>query len=206
MQAMVDIFTACCRCALRRKEAYGPLPYPLSRGERGINFRLMEAAGGTFAFTSTTQGEMLDDFVRSKQDPHALHITIADGVPYLDMKEFLGDDYQYAEQKEILLPPMVKMEYGSCRIMEHDGIGPVSHYNVRFTGMDLDFERQNEKHLAGILRELCSAAAAGLDDLAQNREAAAVFQDDNHPYWQWKKAFRQLVMQHMADIYQLYFS
>lgn len=206
LQALTDIFTVCCRCALRRKETYRPLPYPLSRGERGVNFRLMEAAGGTFAFTSTTNGEVLDSFVAGKQEPHALHMTIADGVPYLDMAEYLGEDYHYTDQREILLPPMVKMEHGPCRIAEHNGIGPVCHYNIRFTGMDIDFERQNEKNLIGILQELCSAAAEGLDDLAQTREAAAVFQDDNHPYWRWKKAFRLLVMQRMADIYRSYFS
>ena len=97
MEALTDIFTVCCRCALSRKAEGRTLPHPLSRGERGVNFRLMEAAGGTFAFTSTSEGEMLDSFVRSKQDPHALHMTICEGVPYLDFAEFLGEDYHYTD-------------------------------------------------------------------------------------------------------------
>lgn len=205
LQAMVDIFTVCCRCALSRKAEGRTLPHPLSRGERGVNFRLMEAAGGTFAFTSTSEGEMLDSFVRNKQDPHALHMTICEGVPYLDFAEFLGEDYHYTDQREILLPPMVRMEHGPCQIREHEGIGPVSHYEVRFTGVDTDFEFHDEAALTAILTELRTAAAEGLDDLARNRDNAAVFRDPDHPYWQWKTAFRQLTMQRMAEVYRSFY-
>lgn len=200
LQVLTDIFTVCCRCAVSRRAAGRPLPHPLSRGDRGVNFRLMEAAGGTFAFTSTTEGAMLDSFVKGKQDPHALHMTIAEGVPYLDFPEFLGPDYRYPDQREILLPPMVKMEHGPRTIREHDGIGPVSHYDIRFTGIT-DVRPQNEAELTAILSKLRDAAAGGLDDLARNRENAVIFRDDDHPYWQWKDAFRQLARQQMAEIY-----
>lgn len=206
MQAMVDIFTVQCRCAQWQKNAGKPLPHPLSRGERGVNFRLMEEAGGTFAFTSTTHGAMRDSFVRKKQEPHALHMTITDGVPYLDLEEFLGDDYEYPEQREILLPPMVKMEHGPCWIEEHKDIGSVRHYDVRFTGVNMDFARQNEDGLIRTLNELREAAAAGLDDLAQCCEDAAVFRDESHPYWKWKEAFRLLTTQRMADVYRKYYN
>lgn len=206
LQAMVDIFTVCCRCALSQRAAGRALPHPLSRGDRGVNFRLMEAAGGTFAFTSTSEGEMLDSFVRNKQNPHALHMTICEGVPYLDFTEFLGGDYRYKKQREILLPPMVKMEHDPCRIEEHEGIGPVRHYDVRFTGVNMDLERQDEVGLIRTLNELREAAAAGLDDLAQNCENATVFRDENHPYWKWKEAFRRLTLQRMADVYREYYN
>lgn len=205
MQVLTDIFSVQCRCALARKAAGKPLPHPLSRGDRGVNFRLMEAAGGTFAFTSTTEGEVLDSFVAGKQEPHALHMTIADGIPYLDFQEFLGADYQYADQREILLPPMVKMACGPCQVREHAGIGPVCHYHIRFTGVDTGLVYRDEAVLTAVLTELAQAAAAGLDDLARNREDAAVFREPDHPYWTWKAHFRQLTMQRMADIYRTFF-
>jgi hypothetical protein len=205
MQALTDIFAVQCRCALSQKAAGKPLPHPLSRGDRGVNFRLMEAAGGTFAFTSTTEGEVLDDFVRGKQDPHALHMSIADGVPYLDFQEFLGEDYYYTDQREILLPPMVKMACGPCRTVEHEGIGPVRHYDIRFTHVDTDMEFRDDAELTAVLNELRTAAAEGLDDLAANRENAAVLRDGAHPYWKWKDAFRRLATQRMAMIYREYY-
>lgn len=205
LQALTDIFTVCCRCAVSRRAAGKELPHPLSRGDRGVNFRLMEAAGGTFAFTSTTEGEVLDSFVKGKQDPHALHMAIADGVPYLDFPEFLGQDYRYPDQREILLPPMVKMEQGPCDIREHDGIGPVSHYHIRFTGI-MEVRLQNEAELTAILTKQRDAAAEGLDDLARNRENAAVLRDDDHPYWKWKEAFSQLAGQRMAEVYRSFYA
>lgn len=205
LQVLTDIFTVQCRCARSQAADGKPLPHPLSRGDRGVNFRLMEAAGGTFAFTSTTEGEVLDSFVAGKQEPHALHMTICPGVPYLDFQEFLGDQYQYADQREILLPPMVKMECGPCRTVEHVDIGPVRHYDIRFTHVETDMEFREEAELSAVLHDLREAAADGLDDLARNREAAAVLGDGEHPYWKWKEAFRRLATQRMAMIYREFY-
>lgn len=205
IQVLTDIFTVQCRCAASHKAAGKPLPHPLSRGDRGVNFRLMEAAGGTVAFTSTSEGQILDSFVAGKQEPHALHMTLSDGVPYLDFAEFLGKDYTYTHEREILLPPMVKMECGPCRIREHEGIGAVRHYEIRFTGMNICAERQDEEALTALLKELCQCAAEGLDDLADKGPDAAVFRDTEHPYWRWKAAFRQLTMQRIADIYHSFY-
>ena len=76
---------------------------------------------------------------------------------------------------------MVRMEHSPCKIRAHDGIGPVRHYDVRFTGVSMDLERQDEAALIAILADLRDAAE-GLDDLAQNRDNAAVFCDPNPPY------------------------
>ena len=204
-QALTDVFTVMCRCAMSRKEAGCPLPAPLSRGERGVNFRLMEAAGGTYAFTSTTQGEMLDSFVRKKQDPHGLHITLGEGVPYLDFTEFLGSDYYYEEQHEILLPPMARMECTDSWVQVHENIGEVKHYAVRFTGIEMPREIREEGELLPILESLAAEAADGLDDLRENKAQAAVLQDEGHPYWRWKEAFRQLTLRRMYAVYQSFY-
>ena len=132
-------------------------------------------------------------------------MTIADGVPYLDFQEFLGADYYYTDQREILLPPMVKMDCGPCRVVEHEGIGPVRHYDIRFTGVDTDCEHRDEGELTAVLNELHNAAADGLDNLTENREQAEVFRREDHPYWRWKEAFRQITMQRMAEIYREYY-
>jgi hypothetical protein len=81
---------------------------------------------------------------------------------------------------------MVRMEHGPCEIREHEGIGTVSHYHVRLTGVDTDFESHDEAVLTALLTDL---------------RDAAVFCDPNPPYWHWKSAFRQLTIQHMAETY-----
>ena len=100
---------------------------------------------------------------------------------------------------------MVRMEHGPCELREHDGIGPVHHYEIRFTGVDSNFEFVDEAALTATLTELRDVASEGLDDLAQNRDNAAVFHDPDHPYWQWKAAFRQLTMQRMEETYRNFY-
>lgn len=202
LEILTDIFEAQCRYACHQARIGAPLPHPLSRGDRKVNFDLMRAAGATVALTSTTAGEVLGSFVKKKQDPHALRFTLGEGIPYLDYADFLGADYHYTEQREVLLPPMVQMQFGPCQVKDWPGIGPVCHYDIKLTGFGTDIGYEDERNLTQTLTDYASEAADGLDDLALKKEAAAVFSDPDHAYWKWKRAFRQLVLQRMQKIYE----
>lgn len=205
LEVLTDIFTAQCAYACHQAEAGAPLPNPLSRGDRRVNFDLMYAVGATVALTSTSAGEVLATFVKKKQEPHALRFTLGEGIPYLDYADFLGADYHYTEQREVLLPPMVQIQFGPCQVKEWPGIGPVCHYDMKLIGFGTGIAYEDERKLIQTLVEYASEAADGLDDLAQKWEDAAVFQDPDHAYWKWKAAFRQLVLQRMQMIYERYY-
>ena len=83
---------------------------------------------------------------------------------------------------------MVRMEHSPCKIRGHNGIGSVSHYEVRFTCINTDFEFRDEAVLTALLTDL---------------RDAAVFCDPNPPYWQWKAAFRQLTIQDLWELVRL---
>lgn len=205
LEILEQLFTVQCKFARQQTEAGKPLPNPLARGDRKVNFDLMCAAGGTVAFTSTSKGEVQDDFLFGKQEPHALHITLSGQVPYLDFEEFFGSAYSFENEREVLLPPMVKMVCGDCRMEHHPGIGPVPHYDITFTGFGVDIEAVDEDAAKAFLHDHAAAAADALTDLVKNKLDAAVWADDRHIYWQWKAAFRKLTLQRMQKIYESYY-
>lgn len=205
LEVMTDLFTVLCKYASERAQQGRPLPGPLERGDRGINFELMRRGGGTIAFTSTSRDEVLDDFLIGKLEPHVLHITLSGQVPYLDFEDFLGAAYSFSEEREVLLPPMVAMTCGECREKHHPGIGVVRHCHLTLEGFRPDGEMQDEQTLIETLNAHAAAAAEGLRDLVRHRLDADILRDESHPYWTWKAAFRRLVLQRMQAIYGAYF-
>ena len=82
LDVLVTLFRVQCKYACQQRTEGNPLPNPLVRGDRKVNFDQMRAAGGTIAFTSTSQNMLCEEFLDSKQDPHVLHITLGEKVPY----------------------------------------------------------------------------------------------------------------------------
>lgn len=205
LEILEQLFTVQCKFARNQAEAGKPLPNPLMRGDRKVNFDLMCAAGGTVAFTSTSKDAVLDDFLYGKQEPHVLHMTLGGQVPYLDFEEFFGSAYCFDNEREVLLPPMVKMDCSPCRMEEHPGIGPVPHYDITFTGFGADTEAVDETEVMAFLDENATDAADGLWNLVKKKLEADVWKDDDHIYWKWKEAFRKLTLQRMQKIYESFF-
>ena len=205
LEVLTDIFTMLCKYAVEQKVRGKALPNPLERGDRGVNFRLMQEAGGTFAFTSTSKEEVLDLFLRGKENPHVLHITLGEGVPYLDFEAFLGYSYSFAEEREVLLPPMVPMTCGAARIVGHPDLGPIYHYDVKLEGFKAAEASVDEAELAAFLRANAEGAALGLADLVRRQKEADIFSQEDHIYWRWKEAFQKLTLQRMRAIYEEYY-
>lgn len=205
MEIMELLFTAQCKYARQEAASNKPLPAHLERGDRKVNFDLMCISGGTFAFTSTTNGRVRDEFLLDKQEPHVLHITVNGQVPYLDFEGYLHDEYRFRDEQEVLLPPMLQMTCGPCWIQYHPGLGNVPHYNIAFTGFGAELEVVDEKETVLFLNAYAATAADTLTDLVKNKLNAAVWKDDNHIYWKWKSAFRKLALQRLMAIYKTYF-
>ena len=192
LEVLTDIFTMQCKYAIEQKEKGKALPNPLERGDRSVNFRLMQEAGGTFAFTSTSKEEVL-------------HITLGEGVPYLDFEGFLGNAYSFSEEREVLLPPMVPMTCGAPRIVGHPDLGPIYHYDLKLAGFRSLEAAEDEAELAVFLETNAEEAAQGLADLVRKKKASVIFDQEDHIYWKWKEAFRQLTLQRMRAVYEVYY-
>ena len=205
MEVLTDLFSLQCKYAIRQKLAGKPLPNPLERGDRGLNFRLMQEAGGSFAFTSTSKDQVQDTFLVGKEDPHILHITLGEGVPYLDYEEYLGAAYSFDDEREVLLPPMVPMTCNKIWTEEFPYLGAVRHCAVRLEGFQKPEEPVDEKALTEFLWANAEEAAAGMADLVRRKQEADIFAREDHIYWQWKEAFRKLTLQRMRAIYDTYF-
>lgn len=205
LEVLETLFQVQCEYACQQKRKGRPLPNPLVRGDRKVNFDQMCAVGGTVAFTSTTKNIECDDFLAGKQDPHFLHVTLGEKVPYLDFEGFFGSTYGFPEEREVLLPPMVHMTHSDCSIKHHAKFGPVCHYNVTFAGFGADITTEDNQHLMEFLGANAADADEGLRDLVNNKQGSDIFQNEDHIYWKWKAAFRQLAMQRMLEIYKCYF-
>jgi hypothetical protein len=206
LEVLTDLFTMQCKYTIEQRMKGNALPNPLERGDRGVNFQLMQEAGGTFAFTSTSKDAVLDQFLSGKENPHVLHITLGEGVPYLDFEGFLGNAYSFSDEREVLLPPMVSMTCSPVRIVSHADLGTVSHYDLKLEGFKTVQASDDEQKLAEFLNAHAEGAAQGLADLVQSKQKAAVFAREDHIYWQWKAAFQKLTLQRMCAIYETYFA
>lgn len=206
LDVLVTLFQVQCKYACQQRTEGKSLPNPLVRGDRKVNFDQMYAAGGTIAFTSTSQNVLCEEFLEGKQDPHVLHITLGEKVPYLDFEDFFGSANGLPEEHEVLLPPGVSMACGRCWKEIHEGIGIVSHYDVVFNAFNTNIEMENEDLLIDVLNTNKEAAAIALSDLVDKKLDSCVLKDDSHIYWKWKTAFRKLALQRMVSIYECYFA
>lgn len=206
LEVMEDLFRVQCKYACQQVSAGKSLPNPLVRDDRKVNVVQMLEAGRTVAFTSTSKDTMREGFLGKKQDPHVLHITLSEQVPYLDFEGFWGSAYSYEEEREVLLPPMVEIDCQSSWITYEHGISKIQHYNITFKGFCDDTEMMDEKELIAFLAGNAEAAADGLLDIVSNKLASTVLTDKNHIYWQWKIVFRKLAIQRMITIYRSYFA
>ena len=205
LDVLVTLFRVQCKYACQQINQGKPLPNPLVRGERKVNFDQMCAAGKTVAFTSTSRNTLCDDFVIGKQDPYVLHITLEEKIPYLDFEDFFGSTNSLPEEHEVLLPPEVIMTCGHSWTEIHDEIGSVCHYNIACKGLDTDVKSEDETLLIEYLNNNAGTAAGALCDIICNNLEAHAFKDTEHVYWKWKAAFRKLAIQRMHEVYKQYF-
>lgn len=213
LDVMTDIFSAQCKYAYHQTEADKKNNTVLFRSDRMTNLMLMEDHEGTFAFTSTSRDSFRNEFLKDKVHPQILSITLGEKIPYFDYEGFFGDQYAFSDEREVLLPPLLKMEVvGDTDRLTVEG-ETVDCHKIRFTGFDLNRpelgDNISEEALIDLLESNYKRAAAALDDLVKERNLTALdkknHDEEKAPYWVWKEAFQKLTLRCMANIYKSYF-
>ena len=210
LETMEHIFRAQCKYA-RNKERLTDILY---RSDRKLNYGMMEKRGTTYAMTSTSQGSYLPEFLVNKVEPHILCIRMTKLIPYFDYEGFFGEEYIYADEREILLPPMISLttkQLSDVHLTAEDtnaGELTVPQYDVtlgRFRPDSMweeDKSENSSKTDLDFLKANAGEAAKALDELAKTHSwKNSPLADEKHVYWEWKRAYRRVLGRCFRKIY-----
>lgn len=216
LETMADIFRAQCKYARENP----PVEDVLFRSDRKLNFDLMCDRGATYAMTSTSQGSYLPEFLVDKVEPHILSLKMTKPIPFFDYEGFFGEEYVYADEREILLPPMVS----AVEKWRRDFILPVKKdkkntgklvrwYDVTLSDFapdsmwEEDQSASDDKSDRAYLKAHAEEAADALDNLAQKHVwKTSPLAEPEHVYWEWKKAYRRVLGRRLKDIFSQEFT
>ena len=204
LDVILDIFTAQCKYAYGVDREGKSIREGLFRCDRLVNVELMNQEGGTFALTSTSLEDFKVRFLENKEDPRILRITLGEKVPYFDYMGFFGDKYAFSTEREVLLPPLLKMEIQEGPAKCVKGKGPYGSYIVHFDGFDMDRAEQQNVDEYDLIALLEANAEAAAESLKKMKKYLAL-PDEDDPYWKWKAAFQKLTLRCMGNIYKRYF-
>ncbi len=193
LEVLTDIFTAQCKFSRWK----GRPTVPLYRGDRGVNFRLMESVGGTFAMTSSSTEGYQEKFLARKADPSVLEISLGEKVPYFDYLAFFADQYIFSEEKEVLLPPFMDMTFSPIPS------GELPAYRIHLEHFRKASEEADEYLLIQQLETLCHTAAKALEDFLEQQDMSCI--SGSSCYLPWKEAFQKLCHLCMETVYNAYF-
>ena len=211
LRTVEDIFRAQCKYAREKP----PVEDVLFRSDRKLNFDLMCGRGTTYAMTSTSQGSYLPEFLVDKVDPRILSLKMTKPIPFFDYEGFFGEDYVYADEREILLPPMIcaseKWRRDFILPVKKDGKATgklVRWYDVTLGGFEPDSMWKEDKSESDdksdqvCLSAHAEEAADALDTLVNTYDwKTSPLADEEHVYWQWKKAYRRVLGRRLKNIY-----
>ena len=216
LRTMEDIFRAQCKYAIGK-----PLVKDvLFRSDRQLNFKMMTDHNATYAMTSTSQGSYLPEFLMDKVEPRVLSLKMTKPIPYFDYEGFFGEEYVYAEEREILLPPMVSLTKKWRRdfILQLERDGNLTSKLVRWYDVALgnfapdsiiedDQALTNDKSDRSYLSAHAKEAAEALDHLTRTHDwFTSPISDEKHIYWEWKRAYRRILERRLKQIYYSEFS
>ncbi len=140
-------------------------------------------------------------------------------IPYFDYEGFFGEEYVYAEEREILLPPMIAVEEHWRRdfILRVERNGKtagklVRWYDVALNSFNADSMWEEDKSENSTKTDLdyldahAGEAAAALDDLAKTHDwKTSPLAEPEHAYWEWKRAYRRVLAERLKQIYSAEF-
>ena len=216
LRTMEDIFRAQCKYARQNPMVEDVL----FRSDRQLNFKMMTDRNATYAMTSTSQGSYLPEFLVNKVAPHVLRLRMTEPIPYFDYEGFFGDEYVYAEEREILLPPMISIKTAEqpSFILTAKESGAAEDKVVQWYDVDLfTFDpgsgwaedwtgKSGDNADLDYLKANAEDAANALDGLVKTHDwPASPLRNDTHIYWEWKKAYRRVLTRRMRDIYKAEF-
>lgn len=215
LETMTALFRTQCKYAAHPDTP--PMTDTLYRSDRGLNFRLMCDGNATYAMTSTSRGSYLDEFLVDKVDPHILCIKLEGVVPYFDYEGFFREQYVYADEREVLLPPMLTVTHRNPQDVPLTFFRRRCHlrktarkYEVTVTGFDLTPPRMpvlaDGMTPEAYLQAHAAEAAEALDRLSKTHDMdKAGLTDPDHPYWIWKACWQYVLRTRFREIYLRHF-
>lgn len=203
LDTIIDIFTAQCKYTVYRNVLGKPVPGPLYRADRSINFELMQETNATIALTSTAIGGYQKTFLQNKLNPHVLIIQLGQKVPYFDYEGFFQDQYVFSDEREVLLPPYIHMLAEKTYVDTVEGIGEVTHCEINLDKFHTKIIAEDEEELIDELDRYCEDAAQGFKKFVESKDLSVI--PENHPYRKWKEKFQTLCRLCMQNVYISYF-
>lgn len=200
-----DIFRAMCKCRSGNRKNI------VYRTDRGISVREMKTLGQTISFTSTSKENYPKEYFCKKKSLMLLEFIIPAGIPYLDFEEVLGDDYYYADQKEILLPPFLrtafyegKLTAGEEAYRDADDQPPQGKYIVVLEGLSLPAQEKTGREDILELQCLTDRKTKMAEILSRMIKQEELSQQEVQEYCTWKADFREIITAKFLEIQSEY--
>lgn len=202
-----DIFTVMCKYQRmnRRKSSIHAF-----RKDRMQSMTMVDNHA-TFAFTSCSLKDEVEEYFLKKDGILLLEYEIADSIPYVVMNDVLLDNpYQY--QEEILLPPFMAFTVSELKFTEKELnykdvneeppkgkylLAP-THMLLQDVSIDSAREMQNTGSLHICDKEQTDRAVRVLTELA---EGTVIEESEASSYCDWKKEVQNTVRTIMRKIY-----
>lgn len=172
--------------AFRKCRAYGNIS--TYRVERCSDFLPVRKTNRTVSFTSTSTGGFLDSY-RDRKGITLIKFFIPENVSCINVAEVL-DFYAKPDEKEVLLPPFMRLEIAETEISEaelkitdSDGKSPVNSYKAVCCPVNI-------KERAGNISRDGAYAGQRIYNALNNGEFPA--ESDIETYTQWKKKLHMI--------------
>lgn len=205
IEVYCDILRAMCKMGSETADGKKKLVY---RTERGVSVEELKK-GYTVSFTSTSKEDKPEDFLKKKTGLTLLNFVIPPGIPYLDFQKVLGKEYQFEDQKEILLPPFLEIELEELELTEAekeyrdaDNQPPQAKYLVLVKGVREQNPQAETKIRKPLTAERNQKSAELLGKMVKKEPLT---QDEKEEYCLWKKDVRAVIWNEFQKIRNQYF-
>lgn len=200
-----DIFRAMCKCRSRNQKNI------VYRTDRRISVQEMKKLGQTISFTSTSKENHPKEYFCKKKTLMLLEFIIPAGIPYLDFEEVLGDNYYYADQKEILLPPFLNSVFYEGKLTaeekayrDADDQPPQGKCIVVVEGLALPMQKMTDQEDIFRLQRLTCGKAKMAEVLTRMIAREELSQQELQEYCAWKADFREIIIARFCKIISEY--
>lgn len=205
IEVFCDIYRAMCKNVINNANAKNILVY---RAERGVSIRELKK-GYTISFTSTSKENQPEEFLLKKIDLTLLEIVFDAKLPHLDFEEILGKDYYYKEQREILLPPFLKIDLKEMeltkdeqRYKDANGHPPCAKYLVWVKNEQSAYAGQVVCQESPLTVERNEKSAKTLEKIVRKEHLT---NREIEEYSKWKSDVRAVIWNNFQQIHSEYF-
>lgn len=177
------------------------------RTERAASVKEMKRLKRTLSFTSTSKESRPEQFFCHKRGLTLLEILLPPCIPCLDFEKVLGESYYYANQREILLPPFLKISLCEGKLTEEEkgykdaeGNPPRGKYIVVIEGIELQekggFWQEEIPELDELVKDK-EVIVGILKKFVKEKELSG---NEIKQYNLWKRKFKRIIMAKFEDI------